>query len=93
MDDLERYINRSLQDAEFKKVYESKRLKYELISKMIKLREEQHITQLELAERIGTTQAVISRLENGSTNLTLSMMARIAEAFNRKLLVEFAQCT
>lgn len=90
MDDLERYINRSLQDDEFKKVYESKRLKYELISKMIKLREEQHITQLELAERIGTTQAVISRLENGSTNLTLSMMARIAEAFNRKLLVEFA---
>ncbi|GHV05990.1 transcriptional regulator [Campylobacterota bacterium] len=90
MDDLERYINKSIQDSEFKKVYESKRLKYDLISKMISLREEEHITQLELAERIGTTQAVISRLENGSTNLTLSMMARIAEAFNRKLLVEFA---
>ncbi|GHS89827.1 transcriptional regulator [Campylobacterota bacterium] len=90
MDDLERYINKSLQDSEFKKAYDSKRLKYDLISKMISLREEEHITQLELAERIGTTQAVISRLENGSTNLTLSMMARIAEAFNRKLRVEFA---
>ncbi len=45
-----------------------------------KARQEQHLTQEELGERIGVQRALISRLENGKSVITLPTMSRVFKA-------------
>ncbi len=90
MSDFRKHLERSLQDPEFRRAWEERELKYQIISEFIRLRNEKKMTQAELAEKAGTTQAVISRLERGNANLTLSMMERIAKVFGRKVQISFA---
>ncbi len=47
------------------------------------------ISQRELAERIGTTQAQIARIESGDANPTLATIVRIAAAFRHDLSIGF----
>jgi transcriptional regulator with XRE-family HTH domain len=48
------------------------------------------LTQRQLANRVGTTQSVISRLEDADYNgHSLTMLARIARALGTRLKVEF----
>jgi transcriptional regulator with XRE-family HTH domain len=56
-----------------------------------KLREAAGLTQAELAERLGTTQSVISRLESDDyEGHSLSMLNRIGAALNCRLTVGLA---
>ena len=61
----------------------------DIIQAMIDARNKQHITQKELAERTGITQADISRIENGTKNPSLAMVKRIAEGLEMRLKLEF----
>ena len=45
-----------------------------------KARQEQHLTQEELGERIGVQRAQISRLEKGKSVITLPTMSRVFKA-------------
>ena len=54
------------------------------------LRTEAGFSQRQLAERMGTTQSVISRLEEGGgARNRLDTLARVATALNRHLVVSF----
>jgi transcriptional regulator with XRE-family HTH domain len=59
------------------------------ISRLVRrLRDEAGLTQRELAERVGTTQSVISRLESDEyEGHSLSMLYRIGAALNRRIVV------
>jgi ribosome-binding protein aMBF1 (putative translation factor) len=46
-------------------------------------------TQQELAERVGTSHSVISRIESGQHRTTVQTLARLAEAFETHLVVGF----
>ena len=46
-------------------------------------------TQQELAERVGTSHSVISRIESGQHATTVRTLARLADAFNTHLVVGF----
>ena len=48
------------------------------------------LTQAALAERIGSKQSVISAIENGSQQPTLSTLRRIARALDRHLTIDLA---
>ncbi|MDA8061300.1 MAG: helix-turn-helix domain-containing protein [Actinomycetota bacterium] len=57
------------------------------------LRTEAGISQRELAERMGTTQSVISRLEEGGVARNrIDTLARVANARGRHLVVSFCGC-
>ena len=57
------------------------------IGKQIELaRSLRNFTQIELAEKIGTRQSSISRIESGSSLPTISFLLKIAEAFNTYLV-------
>ena len=60
------------------------------VSRMIyDLRKRAELTQEELAELIGTTQSVISRLEDADYDgHSLSLLQRIAEALDQRVIVE-----
>ena len=52
------------------------------------LRKEEGLTQVELAERCGTTPKHISRIENNDSNIRLSTLLKvISEGFGRQLVL------
>jgi DNA-binding XRE family transcriptional regulator len=75
-----------LLDIKYGKVGTSLRDTYEakanffVISEMLKeARKEAHITQEQLADKIGTKKSYISRLENGKADIQLSTLFKIFE--------------
>jgi ribosome-binding protein aMBF1 (putative translation factor) len=53
-------------------------------------REKTGLTQKEFAHRMGVTQQVISRLENGEVdNPTIDTLSKIADVAGKKLIVDF----
>ncbi len=83
------YKEKALQDPVVKAEYDALQPEYDIIQAMIDARNSQHITQKELSERTGITQADISRIENGTRNPSLSMMKRIADGLGMCLKLEF----
>ena len=80
-----RYIG---DDAERKASLQAERVNAEVARMIYELRKEAGMKQKELADLIGTTQSVISRLENADYDgHSLSMLSKIAKALNRKLSV------
>ena len=57
---------------EFRKAYDEEVMMLNIAHKVAQLRKERHITQTELAKRIGTTQQTVSRLED-STNTKITV--------------------
>jgi ribosome-binding protein aMBF1 (putative translation factor) len=53
------------------------------------LREKRGLTQREVAERLGTTQSAVARLEAGNVSPTLPTLDRVAEALGVELVVTF----
>jgi HTH-type transcriptional regulator/antitoxin HipB len=70
-----------LRDPEVKAEYDALEAAYQVACRRIAL----GLTQAELAERVGTKQPGISRLESGSSNATLDLLQRVAEALNCRL--------
>lgn len=52
-----------------------------------RLRTEAALTQAELAERMGTTQSAIARMEGGGTRPTLETLEKLATAVGAELIV------
>jgi predicted transcriptional regulator len=74
-----------LRNEAFKKEYESLEDEFSLAREIIALRKENHLTQKELAERTGTSQPAIARVESGNyRNISLSFLRRIADALDAK---------
>jgi len=60
---------------------------FEIITSLIKRRLEKGFTQQELAERVGTQQSAIARLESGSYNPSLDFLKKVTHALDAKLRV------
>ena len=78
-------------DSELKAEYDALAPEYDIIQAMIDARKDLNITQKELSERTGITQADISRIENGTRNPSLNMMKRLAKGMGMRLKLEFIQ--
>lgn len=67
---------------------EAERVNAEIARTIYDLRKEAGLTQKELADLIGTTQSVISRLEDADYDgHSLSMLSKIAKSLNKRLTV------
>jgi transcriptional regulator with XRE-family HTH domain len=62
---------------------------FALIEAMIQARGHAHLTQAQLARRMGTTQAVIARLESGRTKPSTRTLERFADAIGMRLRISF----
>lgn len=80
---------RLLQNKEYRKIYEEMKPKYELANSLIEFRLKKKLSQRKLAERIGTKQPVISRLETMTSEPTISLLNRISKALDVKLRIYF----
>ena len=85
MSDFRKHLNEKLQDPEFKKEWDNLELRYTVIKQLIKLRNSYNLSQAQLAEKLNTTQAVISRIENGTVNIGIDFIDKLAKAFNKRV--------
>jgi len=90
---LDDILKEELKDEEFKILYEKELFLNLIADEISSARKEVGITQKELAEKIGTTQSVLARLESVKNTRTpsLDLLHRIAIALNMKLFVEFCR--
>lgn len=64
-------------------------LKEEVGELIRETRKAKGLTQKELGEMMGVTEATASRMENGSQNLTLETLERLSVAFQVKVSIKF----
>lgn len=74
-----------LKDEEFRAEFVALEDEFALASQLIEARKKAHLTQDEVARRMGTTQSVVARLESGHPLPSLRSLKRYAEAVNRKV--------
>lgn len=87
-DAIEILKRRREKDKELQKLYEEEKTSFYAALMIRKAREEEGLTQAGLAKKVGTTQSVISRLEDADyEGHSLSMLNRIAQTLHRRLVV------
>lgn len=84
-EDLEKEL---LSDPKTKKEYDKLAPRYAVISTLIDARTKKGLTQKELAQKIGTKQSAIARLESGSINPSLEFLQKIAQVMGYKLTIQ-----
>lgn len=75
-------------DPEFVRAYEEAVEEYAALEAMIRARAGTKVTQAELAERMGTTQSAIARLESGRVSPSVATLQKYARALGKRLKIE-----
>jgi DNA-binding XRE family transcriptional regulator len=83
--DFNKFEESLLKKPGIRNEYEALKPRYDMITTLIKRRNQLKISQAELAEKIGTKQPAISRLEKGDYNTTLKTFFRVAEALDLEI--------
>lgn len=89
MSDLKRYIDKQMQDPEFRAEYEASETEFQLTRSLIAARTASNMTQKELADKSGVRQSNISRIENGTCSPTVATLEALAEGLGKKLVISF----
>jgi transcriptional regulator with XRE-family HTH domain len=84
---LEEYRKELQQDPEYVAAEQELKPFFDLADDVLDLRLEKGWSQSELARRIGTRQANISRIESGLANPTLKFLQKLAQALDTELVI------
>lgn len=87
--DFDVFLEESLKNPKIKAEFDRLEPEFAVISAMIEIRIKKDLTQKELAEKMGTTQSAISRLEKGNVNPTISFLKKLADALDSRLDIRF----
>ena len=83
------FLEKQLRNPKIKAEYDALEPEFTIIQAMIDARRRSGLTQEQLSERSGISQADISRLENGNANPSLKTLQRLAAGLGMKLRLEF----
>ena len=83
-------LKKRLKNPAFKKAWEGSEPEYQLAKQLIATRLSKKMSQRDLAKKVKTTQAIISRIETMQANPSLSLLKRIAQTLNLKLDLKFS---
>ncbi len=78
-----------LKDSKVKAAYEEHTLEFTVAQKLISERLKVKMTQKDIAEKMGTTQSVIARLESGAQLPTIKTIQRYANALGKYPEIRF----
>ena len=76
---------RMLANPEVKREYDALEAEFEIAAELIRARARAGLSQAELAERMGTSQSAIARLESGRTLPSAKTLLRFAKATGSKV--------
>jgi len=74
-----------LKDPEVRAEYEARGGEYAIVSKLIAARKAAKLTQEEVAERMGSKQAAVARIESGRIRPTMETVEKYAAATGHKV--------
>ena len=83
------YKQQLLGDPAVRAAYDELQPENDIIQALIDARKSRNMTQKDLSEATGITQADISRIENGTRNPSLKMVKRLAAGMGMRLKLEF----
>jgi transcriptional regulator with XRE-family HTH domain len=78
-----------MKNPEFAAAYAEADAEYQVTLEMIRARSEAGLSQAALAERMGTTQSAIARLEGGRVSPSVETLRRYGVAVGKRLKVAF----
>ncbi len=78
---------RFMEDPAFREEYAQADEEFALVEALVRARAAAKLTQAELAQRLGTTQSAIARLEGGGVSPSFATLRRYAEATGMRLTV------
>lgn len=79
---FKKFFDKAMKDPEIKREYDRLGPEFEIIESIIRKRLELGLTQKQLAEKMGTKQSALSRLESGSYNPSLAFLKKVATALD-----------
>lgn len=82
-----------MKNPEYRYEYDKLQPHFEIANQIIGARVKRGITQEELAKRMGTGQAVISRLEGANAKPSISLIQRLADALGMRVELHFIPIT
>ena len=84
---------KALANPKVKAEFESVRAEFAVLDEFLKIRAAKGLTQNQIAEKIGTTQSVIARLESGKGkhSPSITTLSRYAEALDCQLEIRLVQ--
>ena len=89
MSDFKELTEELMQDEAFRAEYEAIQPDLDITRAIMDARIKAGLTQTQLSEASGISQADISRLENGTRNPSLRLLKRLAAAMGSTLRIEF----
>lgn len=87
--DFEVWKKQALKNPKVKAEYDRLQPEFALIQAILDARIKKGVTQKQLAKRMSTKQSVISRLESGRANPSVSFLKKLADALNSRLEIKF----
>lgn len=78
-----------MNDPAYRTAYAALEEEFALVSSVIEARTRAKLTQAQLAKKMGTTQAVVARLESGRSMPSTRTLERFAKATGTKLRITF----
>ncbi len=78
-----------MKDPEFRAAYDALEDEFALANALIKARSDADMTQEQVARAMGTTQAVVARLESGRAMPSTRTLERFARATGMRLRISF----
>ena len=83
---------RWMKEPKSRKAYEALEDEFAVAKAVIAARNRAGLTQTELAQKMGTTQPVVARMEGGRIQPSLRTLQRLAKATGSRLLIRFEPC-
>lgn len=80
-----------MQDPEYVAAWEASEEEFALANALIEARSQAHMTQEQVAEKMGTSQAFVARLEGAHGMPSTRTLQRFAAATGSKLRISFAR--
>jgi predicted transcriptional regulator len=87
---FEKFKASLLADPKVRREYEALAPEFEISAELLRARLRAGLSQAELAERMGTSQSAIARLESGQTLPSTKTLLRFAEATRSRIRVRLS---
>jgi len=91
--DLKRFRTRALRRRSVREAYNGLEDEFAFLDEVLKARARTGLTQAEVAERVGTTQSVIARLESGARkhSPSIATLQRYARALGYRVQIKLVK--
>lgn len=86
---INEHLEELMKDPEFVREFEALQPEMEVARAICRARAEQGLTQADIAERTGMNQSEISRIENGTRNVSIKLLQRLADGLGMTLKISF----